>query len=337
MCLSLNYFQTCNFKIIKNINFNLDNKFTIISGKNGAGKTSVLESIYYCVNGKSFLTTVSSRLVNFNENYFFIKSVFGDFSVTASYDKITDKKVFKLNNSKEKVLNLSLKFPFFVFHNSSLSLVRGNLSDSYSFFNKILLRMFPIYLQAYREYIKSLSIKRDLLRKDVKNDIINSWNRVLEKRRKILTEKRIWLVDKLNSLSCSNIKIKYLCNNENKNLSDFLYDEVAKKRILAGSHKDRFLILKDGKEVRYFSSSGQQKSVFFEILVSLGLLFLKEVNKKPVLLLDDFDSEFDKLNMEKVLESVMDLFQIVLTTTDYLKYSKYNFKLLNINKGLIEE
>ncbi len=337
MCLSLDYFQTCNFKILKNIEFNLDNKFTVITGENGSGKTSVLESIYYCVNGKSFLTTVNSRLINFDENYFFIKSKFGENTVTASYDKLTDKKVFKLNNKKEKALNLSLEFPFFVFHSISLSLVRGTASDSYSFFNKILLRLFPSYLQAYREYIKSLSIKRDLLRKEVKNDIINSWNRVLEKRRKILTEKRIWLVDKLNSLNSSNIEIKYLINNENKNLSDFLNLEIAKKRILAGSHKDKFLIFKNGKEVRYYSSSGQQKSIFFEILKSLGILFANEANKKPVLLLDDFDSEFDKVNLEKVLESVMNLFQIVLTTTDYSKYSKYNFKLLKINKGFIEE
>lgn len=331
--MDLEFFSTSNFKIIKDIEFYFDKNFTVISGPNGAGKTSILEAIYFCVNGKSFLTKINKRLLNFDENYFFIKLKFKSDIVTASFNINHEKRLFKLNDNIEKILQLSLKFPFFIFHNSSLSVVRGSILDSYSFFNKILLRLFPAYLQAYREYIKSLYIKRDLLRNEAGNDIINSWNRVLEKRRILLTNKRMWLVDKLNKILSSDIEIKYFCNNSNKNLSEFLDVEKLKRKVLAGSHKDKFLIYKNKKEVRYFASSGQQKEAFFQILKALGVLFAKEAEKKPVLLLDDFDSEFDKENMEKVLESVKDLFQIIITTTDETKYNKYNFKLIKIDKG----
>lgn len=335
--MSLKSLTIKNFKILENINFSLDDNLTIISGPNGSGKTSILEGIYYTVNGKSFLTNNNKRLVNFEKNFFFLNLNFENDIVKTSYSKIEDKKNFTINDNKEKVLNLSLKFPFFVFSNNSLSVVRGSKLESYDFFNKILLRLFPSYLQAYREYIKALSIKRDLLRNDAKNDIINSWNRVLEKRRNLLTNKRLWLIENLNKILSSNIKINYFCNNLNKNLCDFLDEEKLKKRVIAGSHKDRFLIYKNNKEVRYFSSSGQQKSVFFEILRSLGILFLKEVNKKPVLLLDDFDSEFDRENMEKVLNSVKDLFQLIVSTTDESKFNKFNFKLIKIYKGHLGE
>jgi len=331
--LSLESLELNNFKIIKNLKCEIDKDFTLISGENGAGKTSILEAIYFSVNGKSFLTKVNSRLVNFDSNYFFIKSKINNHEIKCSYDKLENTKNFKLNNSKERILNLSLKFPFFVFHNSILPVVRGPVLESYSFFNKILLRMFPLYLQAYREYIKSLSIKRELLKKEVKNDIINSWNRVLEKRRILLTEKRFWLVKRLNNILNSEIEIKYFCNKENQKLSDFLNEEKTKKRILVGSQRDKFLIFKENREVRFFSSSGQQKMVFFDILKAVGTLFKEETNKKPVLLLDDFDSEFDKENMEKTMEKLMKNFQLIITTTDQSKYKKYNFKLLRINKG----
>ena len=82
--------------------------------------------------------------------------------------------------------------------------------------------------------------------------------------------------------------------------------------------------------MRLFFSSGQQKVVFFDILKAIGNVFSEKTGKKPVLLLDDFDSEFDRDNLNNSLKKVVSNFQIVLTTTDRSRFSDFDFNLLSL-------
>ena len=318
------------FRILRDISADFADDLTVLSGPNGCGKTSILEAIYFASCGRSFRSRDTRQLVSFGEDYFQIVLNLLDYTLKAQYIKNENVKKFTLNDTEEKISYLSAKFPFFVFNSRSLAVVRGGKTDAYRFFNKVLGRLFPGYIRNLATYRKALINKRLLLKKEAGNDIIRSWNSVLEEQRGILREKRQWLIEILNDLLPHDVQIRYMVNHPDQPLDDFLKVETEKRVVVAGAHLDRYMILRGSQDVRQYSSSGQQKKVFFDLMTSVGRLFHQHKDVRPVLLLDDFDSEFDEVNMYRNLDEILGQFQVILTTTDYRRFNKINHHLVQL-------
>ena len=65
-----------NFRIFPNLHIKFSDGINIISGMNGQGKTSILESIYYLALTKSFRTSNDNHVISYNKKHFNIKSDF---------------------------------------------------------------------------------------------------------------------------------------------------------------------------------------------------------------------------------------------------------------------
>lgn len=233
-------------------------------------------------------------------------------------------KKFTINGSREKISNIAAAFPFFVFHHRSLAVVRAGSTDRYRFVNRVLSRFFPAYGADLTAYRKALYQKRVLLKNRAKSDIIIPWNRVLQERRERLTQRRAWLCGILNEKLGSHVQIQYRPNHPDRQLDEFLSAELNRGEPLAGSQLDRFLIEQAGRDVKEYSSSGQQKHAFFQILTAVGQIFQEIRDIRPVLLLDDFDAEFDDCSRNQNLASVLNQFQVVVTTTDPDRFAEMN-------------
>jgi len=88
------------------------------------------------------------------------------------------------------------------------------------------------------------------------------------------------------------------------------------KTTTIGPHRDDFVILLDGKNIRFFGSQGQQRAASISLkLCELGIL-RKKINKDPVLLLDDVFSEFDIERKKLLVKAIGDRFQTFVTATN---------------------
>jgi DNA replication and repair protein RecF len=65
-----------NFRLHKNSSFDFCQGLNFIVGKNGTGKTSILEAIYYLCVSKSFYNVSDEEIANFESDYFDIKGIF---------------------------------------------------------------------------------------------------------------------------------------------------------------------------------------------------------------------------------------------------------------------
>ncbi|BBB33495.1 DNA replication and repair protein RecF [Thermotomaculum hydrothermale] len=323
-------FSCINLRCFEEKKLNLDSNFTLIEGENGSGKTTVLEGISLCLRGKSFLTGRINNLVKEGKEFLKVKTEIEGNSIVVTYSKLENKKEILFNGKKEKLSKIYLSYPLFVFNGRLLNFVRTDLITLYKFFNIILSLYDKGYLKAYNEYLKALKQKRRLLTLNVKNDSILPWNTILLERSKIIREKRKKFVKKINNLLREDNFILYKENSLNENNSGVLDREFKEKKILTGCHRDRFYILKENRDMRFFYSSGQQKNIFFDVLTAVGKAFAEKSGKKPVLLLDDFDSEFDSKNLQYCLNNVLENFQIILTTTDKDRYSDFNYNLISL-------
>jgi len=55
-----------NFRCFESLDLELSPKTNFFHGKNGSGKTSILEAVYLCSSGKSFKSSNISALINQN-------------------------------------------------------------------------------------------------------------------------------------------------------------------------------------------------------------------------------------------------------------------------------
>ncbi len=326
----LESFSCVNFRCFQKLNLSFESDFTVIEGENGSGKTSILEGIYLSVRGKSFLTGKLRNLVKFGEEGFSVKTIIDGNSVKVFYSVSEGKKKVSFNGKKEKQSLIAVRFPLFIFNSRFLNLIRTEAASLYNFFN-VILSLYDIgYLKAYREYLAALKQKRVLLTTNPENDTINDWNILLKERCDILTAKREKFVKKINNNLANGLRVVYRKFKNSFSDPRITAKEIKEKRILCGCHRDRFFIFEKDRDMRFFYSSGQQKKMFFKVLAVCGKIFKSERELKPILLLDDFDSEFDGKNLFESIETVKNGFQIVLTTTDSGRFKDFNFNLLTL-------
>ncbi len=326
----IEHFSCVNLRCFEKIEVPFKQDFTLIEGKNGSGKTTILEGIYLSIRGKSFLTGKLPNLVKDGSDFFKIRTEIDGNSIQINYFKKNRKKDVFFNGKRTVSSYIFLKFPLFIFNGRLLNFIRTDLLTLYKFFNIILSLYDKSYLKAYKDYLNALKQKRTLLTSDVKNDTIISWNLILEERSNILRNKREDFVKKINDLLNKETFILYKKNAYSEKNDEIYERELKEKKILTGCHKDRFFILKNNKDMRFFYSSGQQKNIFFGILKAVGKIFSEKTGRKPILLLDDFDSEFDMENLTLCLKSVLPDFQVILTTTERKKYSCFDYNLISL-------
>ncbi len=161
-----------------------------IIGKNGSGKTSLLESIYLSCNAKSFRTNQPSAFLKYEKEGLEIQARFSNClhkldinriennfdkysnSLNAtrdrlqiSYSKSNKKLLFKLGDSHLiKASSLAARLPCFYFSPSILSLVEGEPNNRRSFLDWLMFHVEPTYNALVKSYKTHLKSRNSLLR-----------------------------------------------------------------------------------------------------------------------------------------------------------------------------
>ena len=118
-----------NFRNYKDREFVFDPLLNILVGKNGVGKTNVLEACYLIAHGKSWRTRYDFELINFNKNTAnLISKVNGDtlfIGLTRTGNKRT-KKLFKVNGISRSSNTLATFAKAVVFSPQDLDIIIGS-------------------------------------------------------------------------------------------------------------------------------------------------------------------------------------------------------------------
>jgi DNA replication and repair protein RecF len=91
--------------------------------------------------------------------------------------------------------------------------------------------------------------------------------------------------------------------------------EVAAGHALIGPHRDDLEIHLDGREIRAFGSSGQQRSALLILDLAAISLYNLTANDHPVFLIDDVDAELDEKRITHLLEYLENRTQTFITTS----------------------
>ncbi|MFC2136635.1 DNA replication/repair protein RecF [Bacteroidota bacterium] len=353
-----------NFKNYSQKEIELSEKINCFVGKNGVGKTNILDAIYYLSFCKSFLNPIDSQNIKHNEDLFVIQ---GEYDKADKVENVycgvkrNTKKQFKRNQKEYQKLSDHIGlFPLVIISPIDYELITGGSEERRKFVSGIIAQYNKNYLEALIKYNKALTHRNKLLKSFAKTGkfdqvSIDIWNEQLVipgelifKEREKFIKKFIPIFQKYyNYISLQNEKVdlKYESDLQTDNLNNLFINSIEKDRILQyttkGVHKDDLIFNISNHPIKKIGSQGQQKSY----LIALKLAqfdFINEINHyKPILLLDDI---FDKLDSERVKQIVNlvaeeNFGQIFITDTNQERLEKIlkdvpiEFKLFNLSNN----
>lgn len=339
----LKQLQLHNFKNYSRSEVVFEQKINCFVGSNGAGKTNLLDAIYYLSFCKSYFNPIDSQNINHDENEFVLSGKYG--SENQSSDLVTchvrrnAKKQFKLNTKEyDRLADHIGKIPSVMLSPSDTVLITGGSEERRRYMDVVISQYDKVYLDDLINYNKALSQRNAYLKKlaeDRSQDdsMLELWDdqlvrfgeRIHEKRKSFMTEFIPVFMELYNFISPESEKVDIIYNSQlnDENLESLLKKSRNKDRIVkytnSGIHKDDLEFRMFEYPLKKFGSQGQQKSFVVSMKLAQFEFIYRLKQYKPLLLLDDIFDKLDRSRVEKLMELVsLERFgQIFITDTNF--------------------
>ena len=171
-----------------------------IFGKNGQGKTNLVEAIYYICNLESFRTRKNHHLLQSGHPQALIQAELKRSDVLHQIRiQVTSRgRQVRLDHSAyNKVSDYILSFLALTFTPEEVVLFRGSPQERRRFFNRMQAILEPSYFRILQDYAKALSQKNAVL-KQQQREKLPLWNQMLARHASIMSEKRRSFIESLN-------------------------------------------------------------------------------------------------------------------------------------------
>ena len=325
--LRMNSILLIQFKNYQNKAIQFSERIIGISGRNGIGKTNLLDAIHYLCFTKSYFTRFDSLNILQGHNGFRLE---GEFETWDKQEKAicilreTGKKEFSINGQLyEKFSQHIGHYPCVIIAPDDIQIITGGSEERRRFIDTLLSQLDAGYLQQLILYNKILLERNYLLRSfgeaGNRNDsLLSVLNEQLEKPgQKIFEKRKEFLVSFLPL-------VKQLYNDiaghfENVNLfydSELLQGSFAEllkasqsrdlmaMRTTCGIHKDDLEFNLNEQPFKNIASQGQRKSLLFALKLAEMEVLKKEKGFAPLLLLDDIFEKLDEGRITNLLQRV---------------------------------
>lgn len=349
----LNKIKLNNFRNYYQEEILFTDKINYILGDNAQGKTNLLESIFFILNGESFKNIKEDELFNEKINKKNLKItleiIHENKKNTIEIEKKDSKKVYLVNGVKTKFKNNTIKT--IVFLPDDLQIVKEGPSKRREFLDNEIKIIFPNYRNLIKNYNKLITQKNYLLKNNKDVNLIKTFNLQLAKIGGEILKYRLYYLKKITPIARDlynlitdnketlsiNYKPSFNFNNYEEELENNIKNEIEKKQSLIGIHRDDIIFYINGKNLRTFASQGQQRSVILSLKIAELEYLKKYYNYYPILLLDDVFSELD----EKRKNMLIDILRnnsiqsfITLANMDLIKDKLLKEdKIIKINNG----
>ncbi|MFN4083889.1 MAG: DNA replication/repair protein RecF [Bacteroidia bacterium] len=330
-----------NFKNYKQAQLLFHDKVNCFTGLNGAGKTNLLDAIYFIAFTKSFLGNNDLQCINFNEFFFSIEA---DLNKNGLQQKVylvqnsNERKQLKFNNNPVKKFSDYIgNIPLIIIAPGDILLPLAPSEDRRKFVDAFISQFNKVYLNNLLTYNKTLEHRNKLLKDFYEKNYFNetllaglneqlvlNGNYIYEQRKIFINEVAPLLIQHYKNISSSNeeVNILYESSLNQTNFSDLLMQSVqndlSSGRTTQGIHKDDLLFYIHGNLLKKFGSQGQQKSYLIALKLAMYDLLAQKKQIKPLLIIDDMLEKLDAVRIDKLVNLINNNFfgQVFISHTD---------------------
>lgn len=333
--------QLVNFKNCASAEYNFEPGVNCLVGENGAGKTNVLDAIYYLSHCKSYFNPVDSQNIRHSEPFFVIQ---GKFDTGIHIDTVYcgvkrgQKKTFKREGKEYEKLSEHIgRYPVVIISPYDKDLVYEGSDVRRKFIDGIISQFNPIYLERLIRYNKALAQRNSLLKFFWENRTFDAagldvWNQqLIEAGDYIYSARRDFLNEFVPVFQRLHEKVsggkETVALDYQSQLNEKSFDELLdlhldqdrhRQHSTAGIHKDDLVFQIGDFPLKKFGSQGQQKTYLIALKLAQFEFIADKKSDKPILLLDDVFDKIDDQRVRHLMELVSDnIFgQIFVTDTD---------------------
>lgn len=318
-----------NYKNIEEANYEFDSKINCFVGKNGVGKTNVLDAIYHLSYGKSYFNPLAVQNIKHGEEFFVIDGTFEKNSrseqIVCSLKK-GQKKVLKKNGKAYDKFSEHIGFiPLVIISPSDNDLIKEGSETRRRFIDSVISQLDATYLQQIINYQKVIAQRNALLKYfalnhkfdketlSIYNEQLDTLGHSIFEMRKQFLNDFVPIFNKHHASITSGseaIALVYDSQLHEKRMLLLFDESLARDRVLqytsTGTHKDDLSFEIEGHPIKKFGSQGQQKSFLIALKLAQFEFIRKQSGVLPILLFDDIFDKLDEDRVSKIVSMIND-------------------------------
>ena len=321
--------EIINFKNYNDAEINLSPKINAFVGNNGAGKTNILDAIYYLSFTKSYFHQTDALNIKFDTDFFLLKGKYQineEEIIISCGVKKEKKKILKKNNKEYKKLSEHIGLiPLVMISPGDYTLITGSGDERRKFVDGVISQYDREYLNLLLKYNKAVQQRNKLLKQfaefnNFDKDLLSVYDEQLIENGTIIFEKRKAFIESLipvfqkyyNHISSGNevVELKYKSELTEKTFAEILENNIPKDKAVtyttSGIHKDDIDFNLGNFSIKKIGSQGQQKTYLIALKLAQFDFIREKSNTKPILLFDDVFDKLDSTRVEQIIKLVID-------------------------------
>lgn len=295
-----------------------------ILGKNGMGKTNLLDAIHYLSMTKSAMIGTDLQNVKIGQEFFAINGVFQhkkkELKVNTYYDS-EKKKMMKMDGIEPEKLSEHIgKIPSVLTTPDDSEIIKEGSEIRRKLFDSIISQFDKEYLRNLIDLHRVLKQRNSFLkqnegRKNVDRTLLAVYDEKILPLNEKISEVRKLFIDVFKVFFNENYQMIFRGNespdityrsdclekNYRDNYINAFEKDIILQRTSIGCHKDDYIFQLNEKPIKKFGSQGQQKSFIIALKLALFDFLKSKKGYSPILLLDDL---FDKLDDDRIVHLV---------------------------------
>ncbi|WP_354699748.1 DNA replication and repair protein RecF [Paraconexibacter sp. AEG42_29] len=313
---------------------------TVVHGRNGAGKTNLLEGLYFGCTARSCRTSNEREVLRFDQTAARVEvdgeDRDGRHTLAVGFQPGEDKRIKVDGVPVARLLDAPVRPLVSVFLPDRLELVKGPPALRRSHLDAVITALWPgrtSHRTAYRQALAQRNALLGRLRHGRGGrDQLGAWDLELGRHAITLREDRAKAIDLLQQpfaevaaeLGLAGVpELRYRPRSKAATAVEFAAElaeridsDLDRGFTGHGPHRDDLALLRDGRELRTYGSQGEQRLGLLALLLAERDVLTAERGAPPLLLLDDVMSELDADRRGLLVERITRAGQSLITTTD---------------------
>ena len=334
-----------NFRNYEELEIHPHPGINLFFGRNGSGKTNLLEAIHYCALGRSHRVSNDASVVKngkaFAQSSVIVQNALGEREISVRFhpNEILKKSILIDQKKIAKFSDMMGCLRCVIFSPEDLGLIREGPSLRRRYLDMMISQISRGYFIALQQYRVGMdhrnAVIRNIRAKGTGNlSMLSAFEEtmagpaaiIIRERRKIIalltniateTYRRISDTDEEFTLSYhSSVKEKekieeVLC----KQFRESRDDDIHLGYTSVGPHRDDLVLTLNSHQMKQFASQGQIRTAALSLKLSQMKIMRDISGEKPLLLLDDVMSELDRKRREALIREITE-FQTFITCAD---------------------
>ncbi|MES2799984.1 MAG: DNA replication/repair protein RecF [Bacteroidota bacterium] len=356
-----------NFKNYEEAELSLSEGINCFFGRNGAGKTNILDAVYYLSMCKSYLNAMDRQNIRFEEQFFSIRGEWMKEGASIEIHcavKMGAKKVFRRNKKEyERLADHIGQFPAVMISPYDRDLISEGSELRRKWMDGIISQFDRQYLDNIQKYGRVVEQRNALLKNMFDHGLfdresIDVWNEQMCNLAASIHQKRKQFIEEFLPIfqeryqfigsDAEVVGLEYRSQLNDASLEDWLKTferkDAFSQHSNAGTHRDDLIFTIKGHPIKKFGSQGQQKSFIIALRLAQFEWLKKHLAVTPVLLLDDIFDKLDQYRVGKLLQLVSEHYfgQVLVTDTDFERMRSFfegndtGFQIFEVEQGTIK-